>query len=170
VVGTRLLQHLVEEARASRSPLGVLAIRCGDQVVIRPTLLSLAAIFLLLRVTGARGLGGLGLLFPLGSAIGENCTNCLLTRGKVGGNVEQLTSARGGLVAELVYQLLAGGASDEGSDDVGVCDVGGLGALLGESPDEILERLIRLLPAAPEILGISRTHICALEVPDKDPN
>ena len=137
VVGTRLIQHLVKEARASRGLLGVLAIRRGDQVVVRPTLLPLATLFLLLRVAGARGLGGLGLLFPLGSAIRENCTNCLFARGKVGGNVEQLTDARGGLAAELVYQLLAGGAGNEGSDDVGVCDVGELGALLGESPDEI---------------------------------
>jgi hypothetical protein len=38
-----------------------------------------------------------------------------------------------------MYQLLAGGTGDEGSDDVGVCDVGELGALLGESPDEISE-------------------------------
>jgi len=63
-----------------------------------------------------------------------------------------------------VYQLFVGCASNEGSDDVGVCDVGKLGALLGESPDEISERLVRLLPAAPEIPGISRTHVCALEV------
>jgi len=36
-----------------------------------------------------------------------------------------------------MYQLLAGGTGDEGSDDVGVHDVGELGALLGESPDEV---------------------------------
>jgi len=127
-------------------------------------------LFLLLRVVGARGLGGLGLLFPLGSAIKENCTNCLFTRDKVGGNVEQLAGARGGLATELVYQLLTGGAGDEGPDDVGVCDVGELGALLGESLDEILEGLIRLLPTTPKVPGISKTHVCALEVPDKDPN
>jgi len=66
-----------------------------------------------------------------------------------------------------VYQLLAGGAGNEGSDDVGVCDVGELDALLGESPDEILERFIRLLSVASVVLGISREHVCALEVPDK---
>jgi len=59
-----------------------------------------------------------------------------------------------------VYQLLAGGAGDEGPDDIRVCDVGELGALLRESPDEISERLIRLLPTAPvsqEFLG--RTYV-----------
>ena len=30
VIGARLLQHFIEETRASRSPLGVLAISCGD--------------------------------------------------------------------------------------------------------------------------------------------
>jgi len=68
-----------------------------------------------------------------------------------------------------MYQLLAGGAGDEGPDDIGVGDVGELGALLGEPSDEVSEGLIRLLPTAPEVLGISRTHICALEVPDEDP-
>jgi len=77
LIGAWLLQHFIEEARASRSPLGVLAICRGDQVVVRSTLLPLATLLLLLGVTGARGLGGLGLLFPLGSAIRENCTNCL---------------------------------------------------------------------------------------------
>jgi len=71
-------------------------------------------------------------------------------------------------VTKLVYQLLVGGTSDEGSDDVRVCDVGELGALLGESPDEVSEGLIRLLPVAPKVLGFPRAHVCALEVPDED--
>jgi len=69
-----------------------------------------------------------------------------------------------------VYQLLAGGTGDEGSDDIGVGDVGELGALFGEPPDEVSEGFIRLLPAAPEVSGVPRAHVCALEVPDKDPN
>jgi len=69
-----------------------------------------------------------------------------------------------------VYQLLAGGTRDEGSDDVGVRDVGELGALLGESPDEVSEGLIRLLPTIPEVPGVPRAHICALEVRDEDPD
>ena len=69
-----------------------------------------------------------------------------------------------------MYQLLAGGTGDEGSDDVGVGDVGELGALFGESPNEVSEGLIRLLLAAPEVLGVSRAHVCALEVPDEDPD
>ena len=170
MIGAWLLQHFVEETGANRSPLGVLAICRGDQVVVRPTLLPLTTLFLLLRVTGTRGLGGLGLLFPLGAAVGENCTNRLFARGKVGGDVEPPASARGGLTPELVYQLLTGGADDEGSDDVRVYDVGELDALFRETSDEISERFIRLLPAAPEVLGIPRAHVCAMEVAGKDPD
>ena len=67
-------------------------------------------------------------------------------------------------------QLLASGAGDERSDDVGVRDVGELGALFGETRDEVLERLVRLLPATPEVPGVSRAHVCALEVPNEDPD
>ena len=69
-----------------------------------------------------------------------------------------------------MHQLLTGGAGDDGSDDIGVRDVGELGALLGETLDEISERLIRFLSIAPEVLGVPRAHVCALEVSDKDPN
>jgi len=69
-----------------------------------------------------------------------------------------------------VHKLFASGARNEGSDDIGVRDVGELSALFGESPDEVSERLIELLPTAPEVLGVPRAHVCALEVPDKDPD
>jgi len=67
-----------------------------------------------------------------------------------------------------MYQLLTGGTGNESSDDVGVRDVGELGALLGETPNEVSEGLIGLLPATPEVPGVPRAHICALEVPDED--
>ena len=109
-------------------------------------------------------------MFPLDAVVEENCTNRLFTQAEVGGDVEQLASARGGLAPELVHQLLTGGAGDEGSDDIGVRDVAELGALLGETLDEISERLIRFLSTTPEVLGVPRAHVCALEVSDKDPN
>jgi hypothetical protein len=56
-------------------------------------------------------------------------------------------------MSKLVHQPLASGAGDERPDDIRVCDVGELGALLGETPDEVSERLIRLLPATPDIPG-----------------
>jgi len=67
-----------------------------------------------------------------------------------------------------MYELLAGGAGNEGSDDIGVRDVGELGALIGESPNEVSEGLIGLLPATPKVLGVPRAHVSALEVPDED--
>jgi hypothetical protein len=42
--------------------------------------------------------------------------------------------------------------------------LGSSGALLRESPDVVPERLSRLLAAASEIPGVSRAHICALEI------
>ena len=69
-----------------------------------------------------------------------------------------------------MHQLLAGGIGDEGSDDIGVRDVGELDALLGESPNEVTEGLIRLLPTTSEVLGVPRVHVCVLEVPNKDPD
>jgi hypothetical protein len=48
-------------------------------------------------------------------------------------------------------QLFAGGTREEGHDDVGVSDVGELGALLGEMPDVIPEGFAWLLFAASEI-------------------
>jgi len=41
-------------------------------------------------------------------------------------------------------------------------------ALLGESLHEVSEGLIGLLSVAPKVPGISKAHICALEVPDED--
>jgi hypothetical protein len=75
-----------------------------------------------------------------------------------------------GLAFELVYQLLAGGADDEGSDNVRVRDVGEFGALFGKLPNEVTKGLIWLLLTAPEVLEIPRAHVCALEVPDEDPD
>jgi hypothetical protein len=40
-------------------------------------------------------------------------------------------------VAQLSDQLFAGGTREEGHDDVGVSDVGKLGALFGETPDVV---------------------------------
>jgi hypothetical protein len=48
-------------------------------------------------------------------------------------------------------QLFVGGTREEGHDDVGVGDVGELGALFGETPDVIPEGFTRLLFAASEI-------------------
>ena len=41
--------------------------------------------------------------------------------------------------------------------------------MLGETLDEVSERLVRPLAATLEVLGVPRAHVCALKVPDEDP-
>jgi hypothetical protein len=60
-------------------------------------------------------------------------------------------SSDGSAAAQLLDQLLAGGTREEGHDDIGVGDVGKLGALFGETPDVVLEGLARLLFVASEV-------------------
>jgi hypothetical protein len=68
-------------------------------------------------------------------------------------------------MAQLSDQLFTGGTKEEGHDDVGVGDVGELGALFGEMPDVILEGFTRLLFAALEIPRVARTHVGSFKVP-----
>lgn len=71
-------------------------------------------------------------------------------------------------MSELVHQLFAGGATDERPDNVRVRDVEELGTQLGEMSDKVPKRLMRLLTAAPEVSGVPKVHICALEILDED--
>ena len=91
--------------------------------------------------------GGLG--FPA-----EVGLDGLLTGGVLGGNVQELPHHAWGLTAERVDERLAGCATDEGNNRVGIGDVGELVALLGEVLDVLLEGLIGPLPAVVEILGV----------------
>jgi hypothetical protein len=59
----------------------------------------------------------------------------------------------------------AGGARDEGHDDIGVGDVGKLGALFGETPDVVPEGFARLLFTTSEVLRVTEAHEGPLEVP-----
>jgi hypothetical protein len=88
----------------------------------------------------------------------------LLARGELGGDVHQLARPGGGLATQLAHQVATGGAGEECADDIRIGDVGQLGALLRESPDVVPERLSRLLPAASEVLGVSRAYVRALEI------
>jgi len=81
-----------------------------------------------------------------------------------------LAGAHGSLAPELMHQLLAGGASNECPNNIRVSYVGELGALLGETPDEVSKGLARLLATAREIPGVTGVYVCALEVPNKDLN
>jgi hypothetical protein len=123
---------------------------------------------LLAFLLGAALSGCLGNIFRL-AALGllvlpKDGLNRLLARSELGGDVHQLAHPGGGLATQLAHQVAVGGACEERADDIRVGDVGQLGALLGESPDVVPERLSQLLAAASEIPGVPRAHIRALEI------
>jgi hypothetical protein len=166
MIGARLLEHLVEEIGASGRFPRVLVLSSGDKVRVGGVVFRLR--LLLAFLLGAALSGRLGNIFRL-AALGllvlpEDGLNRLLARGELGGDVHQLARPGGGLATQLAHQVAVGGAGEERADDIRIGDVGQLGALLGESPDVVLERLSRLLAAASEIPGVPRAHVRALEV------
>jgi hypothetical protein len=90
-------------------------------------------------------------VLPLVLIATKDGTNCLLAGGEVGDNIHQTVGSDGSAAAQLSDQLFVGGTREESHDDVGVGDVGELDALLGETPDVILEGFTRLLFAASKI-------------------
>jgi hypothetical protein len=73
-------------------------------------------------------------------------------------------------VPQLPDQVPTGRSSKECPDDIGVGDIGELGAQLREPANVLAEALVMLLPAASEIIGISWVEVRALEVPSEDPD
>ena len=71
--------------------------------------------------------------------------------GILGGNIQELPHHVWGLTVERVDEGLAGHATDEGVDDIGVGDVGELVVLLEEMLDVLPEGLIRPLPIVVDI-------------------
>ena len=67
-----------------------------------------------------------------------------------------------------MHERLACHATDEGVDDVGICDVGELIALLGEMLDVLPEGLARPLPAVVEVPRVLGPSVRTLEVADED--
>jgi hypothetical protein len=90
-------------------------------------------------------------VLPLVLVATKDGTNCLLAGSEVGDNIHQTIGSDGSAAAQLSDQLFAGGTREEGHDDVGVGDVGELGALFGETPDIIPEGFTQLLFTASEI-------------------
>jgi len=73
-----------------------------------------------------------------------------------------------GLTAKRVDERLAGRATDEGIDHVGIGDVWELIALLGEALNVLLEGLVDPLPTVTEVLGVLWVGVGTLEVADED--
>jgi hypothetical protein len=118
-------------------------------------LFALLVLLLLLHVVPLRASAGAhGILFlvlPLVLVATKDGTNRLLAGGEVGDNIHQTVGSDGSAAAQLSNQLFASGTREEGHDDVGVGDVGELGALFGETPDVVPEGFAWLLFAASEI-------------------
>jgi hypothetical protein len=166
MIGAWLLEHLVEEIGASGRFPRVLVLSGGDKVRVGGVAFRLW--LLLAFLLGAALSGRLENIFRL-AALGllvlpKDGLKRLLARGELGGDVHQLGRPGGGLATQLAHQVAAGGAGEERADDIWIGDVGQLGALLGESPDVVSERLSRLLAAALEIPKVPKAHVRALEV------
>jgi hypothetical protein len=111
-------------------------------------------LLLLLLVPFQAPVGACGILFlalPFVLVVTKDGTNRLLIGGEVGDNIHQTVGSDRSAAAQLSDQLFAGGTREEGHDDVGVSDVGKLGALFGETSDVVPEGLARLLFVTLEI-------------------
>jgi hypothetical protein len=103
-------------------------------------------------------------VLPLVLVTTKDSTNRLLAGGIVGDDVHQLVGSGGGVAAQLSDKLFASGSREEGHDDVGVGDVGKLGALFRETPDIVMQRLVCLLFTTPEVPRVTGAHVGPLEV------
>jgi hypothetical protein len=138
----------------------------GDKVRVGGVAFRLRLLLALLpRAALSERLGDVFRLAPLRLLVlPEDGLDCLLPRGELGGDVHQLARPCGSLATQLAHQVVASGAGEERADDIQVCDVGQLGALLRKSPDVVPQGLSRLLVTASEIPEVPRAHVCALEV------
>jgi hypothetical protein len=144
------------------------AVSSGDEVVSRGFTLALLVLLLLVVASFGAPVGALGflvLVLPLVLVTTKDGTNCLLVDGIVGDDVHQLIGSGGGVAAQLPDKLFESGSREESNDDVRVGDVGKLGALFGETPDIVTQRLVRLLFTTPEVPRVAGAHIGPLEVP-----
>jgi hypothetical protein len=104
----------------------------------------------------------------LSLTISEDRPNHILTGGMVHGNIQELAGGARLLAAELVNEGLEGGPREERADGVCFDDVRERIAFLGELVDVVLQGLARLLFAALEVPGASKTYVCPLKIPNED--
>jgi hypothetical protein len=110
----------------------------SDKVISRGFTLALLVLLLLSVASLSALVGALGffvLALPLILVTTKDGTNCLLAGGVVGDDIHQFVGSDGGITTQLSDQLFAGGAEEKSHDDIGVGDIGKLGALFGETPD-----------------------------------
>ena len=130
---------------------------------------ALALLFVLLLVGTVGGtLAGVIILLCLALGTVKHSSDRLLAGGMAGGNVEELLGGPQTLVAKLVDQGLVGGPRQEGSDDVGVGNVGQLVALPREVLDVLVESFSRLLSVVFEVPRVFRVRVGTLKVAHED--
>jgi hypothetical protein len=169
MIGTRLLEHLVEQVDPSGRLSRVAALGGSDKICIGGVALCLR---LLLGLLLHAALGGrLGDVFLLASlrllVLTEDGFDRLLTRGELGGDVHQLTHLGGSLATQFAHQVAASGAGEEHPDDIRVGDVRQLGALLRKPPDVVSRGFPWLLLAASEMPRVPRAHVWPWKFPAK---
>ena len=182
VIRAWFLQHVVEQSTTSRGASRTFAVKGDDEGLVRVLVMSLATLVwraFLLAFPAALGL--LWVVFGLAALCGrvhlalapfaiEDSTNRLFAGGEVGCYVEERVGAGRRVPSQLALEVPARGAQMKGTDDLGVLHAGELGALLGETPDVVPQRLIGLLTAPSEIPGVPRAHVRALEIAHEGPD
>jgi hypothetical protein len=176
VVGTWLLQHVIENPWASRGRSRGLSRRVNSKsfavvVVIAPLLVRLAArllsllapLVLLAELLGLAALRG-RVVRALALLAVEDCPQCLFARGKAGGDVEQLIGVDRRAAPELAHEVPACGALEEGVHDLRLRHVGELCTALGKASYEVPKRFAGLLGTRAQVPGVPRAHVRALEV------
>jgi hypothetical protein len=175
VVGTWLLQHVVENPWASRgrsrAPLSRVNSKIFAVVVVASLLARLAArllsllapLVLLAELLGLAALSG-RVVCALALLAVEDRPHCLFARGKAGGDVEQLVRVDRWTAPQLAHKVPACGAFEEGVHNLRLCHAWELRTAPGEVPYEIPKRFAGLLGARTQVPGVPRAHVRALEI------
>jgi hypothetical protein len=120
MIGARLLEHLVEQVGPSGRLLEVPMLGGGDKICVGGVAFRLRLLLaLLLCAALSRRLGDVFLRVPLRLLVlPEDGLDRLLTRGELGGDVQQLARPGGSLATQLAHQVAASGAGEERVDDI----------------------------------------------------
>jgi hypothetical protein len=95
----------------------------------------------------------------------ENGPHRLLSGGEAGGDVEQLVGVDRRAPSKLTHKVLVSHPLEESMHDLRLGDAQELGTTLGKASYEIPERLTGPLGACPQVPGVPRADVCALDVP-----
>jgi hypothetical protein len=120
VVGTRLLEHLVEQVGPPERFPRVPVLGSSDKIYVSGVALRLRLLLgLLLRAMQGGRLGDVFLLPLLRLLVlSKDGLDRLLTRGELGGDVHQFARLGGSLARQFAHQVAASGAGEECPDDI----------------------------------------------------